>query len=101
MNTPGAVRIAATAGLVTVDGALVFDTVPDVLAQTRALCPTSGSFAIDLGAVTHADSAALALLVEWRRLSRQRGVALELRALPAQLRALATACGLDALIDPA
>lgn len=101
MDTPGAVRIATTAGLVTVDGALVFDTVPDVLAQTRALCPATGRFAIDLGAVTHADSAALALLVEWRRLSLERGVTLELRALPAQLRALATACGLDALIDPA
>ena len=101
MNPPDAVRIVSSAGLVTIDGALVFDTVPDVLAQTRALCPAAGSFTVDLGAVTHADSAALALLVEWRRLSRERGVTLELRALTAQLRALATACGLDALIDPA
>ena len=41
--------------------------------------------------------AALALLVEWRKFAARHGLRLELRAVPAQLRALAAAAGLDML----
>jgi phospholipid transport system transporter-binding protein len=61
------------------------------------LLPTQGVAIIDLGGVTRADSAALALIIEWRRLATQRALTLELRGLPAQLRALAAASGLEAL----
>ena len=52
---------------------------------------------IDLGEVAQADSAALALLVEWRKFAARQGLRLELRSVPAQLRALAAAAGLEAL----
>lgn len=89
--------VEAAAGTIAVRGPLVFATAGDVLRTSVDLLPMQGTAVIDLGAVTHADSAALALIIEWRRLAAQRALTLELRGLPAQLRALAAASGLDAL----
>jgi len=88
---------SAAGGVIHVTGPLVFGTAGEALSQSLALLPTQGTAIIELSAVPHADSAALALIVEWRRVSAQRGLRLELRGLPAQLRALAAAAGLDAL----
>lgn len=60
-----------------------------------ALLPTAGTVTIDLGGVSHADSAALALLVEWRRAANQRGLILQLLSMTPQLRALAQAAGME------
>ena len=94
--TPQA-RCSVAGGVIRVNGPLVFDTAGDVLSQSLSLLPAQGTAVIDLSGVSNADSTALALLVEWRRISAQRALVLELRGLPAQLRALATATGLDAL----
>jgi len=83
---------------VVLDGALVFDTVPEALTRSLALLPEKGPLVVDLAGVSHADSAALALIVEWRRSAERRGVTLELRGLPPQLRALAAATGLEELV---
>lgn len=91
-------EVTARDGSIALAGALIFDTVPEALARSLALLPASGDLRFDLGGVTHADSAALALIVEWRRTAERRGVALELRSPPPQLRALAAATGLEALV---
>ncbi|MGE3773162.1 MAG: lipid asymmetry maintenance protein MlaB [Gammaproteobacteria bacterium] len=95
---PAPLEVTARDGAIALAGALVFDTVPDALARSLALLPANGELIFDLGAVTHADSAALALIVEWRRAATRRGAALELRGLPSQLRALAAATGLEELV---
>ena len=96
-----ALGVATRDGAIALDGPLVFDTAGEALSRTLTLLPATGTAVIDLGGITRADSAALALLVEWRRVARTRGLKIELRALPAQLRALAAATGLDKLVDQA
>jgi len=78
-------------------GPLVFASVGAALAQSLALLPRQGAAVIDMSEVAQADSAALALLVEWRKFAARQGLRLELRAVPAQLRALAAAAGLETL----
>ncbi|GIX21770.1 MAG: hypothetical protein KatS3mg121_0553 [Gammaproteobacteria bacterium] len=52
----------------------------------------AGPLEVDLSAVEAADSAGLALLLEWLGRARRRGVALRYRALPPGIEALARAC---------
>lgn len=74
------------------EGELSFARVPHWLGQADAL--VSGP-ELDLGKVTRADSAGLALLLELSRRARKQGHELKLRAAPPQLLQLATFFGLD------
>jgi phospholipid transport system transporter-binding protein len=78
-------------------GALVMRTVAAEYA--RALPP--GDLVIDFSAVTEADSAALALALDWVRRSRARGTAIRLHALPHSLVALAEVYGVTRLLPVA
>ena len=78
-----------------IDGALSFARVPHWLAQADSLA-ASGS--LDLGAITRADSAGLALLLELTRRAQNSGKKLQLRNPPAQLVELSKFFGLDALL---
>lgn len=49
-----------------------------------------GVVEVDMDAVTEVDSAALSLLLEWRRQLARQGRSLRLHGLPANLRSLAT-----------
>lgn len=76
-------------GRVQVAGPLTFATVSARLADSVALFRPRQRLCFDLSAVTDVDSAALALLVEWLRLGRERGARVEFAGLPASLRSLA------------
>ena len=76
-------------GRVRVEGPLTFATVSARLRDSQALFRPRQRLCFDLAAVTAVDSAALALLVEWLRLGRERGVKVEFASLPASLRSLA------------
>jgi phospholipid transport system transporter-binding protein len=78
-------------------GPLVFASVGVALTQSLALLPRQGVAVIDMSEVEQADSAALALLIEWRKFAARQGLRLEVQGVPAQLRALAAAAGLEAL----
>lgn len=80
---------------VRLDGALDFRHVPQWLAQAKQL---AASGELDLGGVTRADSAGLALLLELRRLARSLDKPLQLRNPPAQLVELSRFFGLDTLL---
>lgn len=85
-------------------GDLSFETVPAVLAQTEqyaARADLPERLTIDFAGVTGVDSAAVALLLEWRRLAAARGKALDFANLPANLLALAELYGVAELIRPA
>jgi phospholipid transport system transporter-binding protein len=60
-----------------------------------------GDVLLDLGEVTRADSAGLALLIEAMRLARQRALRLRVRNLPAQVEALAVVSGVDTMLPRA
>jgi ABC-type transporter Mla MlaB component len=85
------------------DGALSFETLPEVLRAseeyaTRADLPDR--LTIDFAGIDAIDSSAVALLLEWRRQAAGRGKKLDFVNLPANLVALATLYGVEHLIQP-
>ena len=83
-------------------GALSFETIPSVLAQSAEFAARTDlpdRLTIDFSAVTGVDSSAVALLLEWRRQAAQRGKRLEFANLPPNLVALADLYGVADLIQ--
>lgn len=79
------------------DGALTMATVGAHVEAGRAKA-ASGDLIVDLSAVGEADSAALALLFDWMRATRDGKHTLTVTGLPAELRSLAALYGVDELL---
>jgi phospholipid transport system transporter-binding protein len=98
----GAARVLSSAeGRLRIEGSLDFGSVGRVFAETRDLFPPSARLMIDLGGVTAANSAALALLLEWMELAAGRGTALSLCNLPEGIARIAALSDLDTLLPVA
>ena len=85
-------------GVVRILGPLTFDTVEAVRAAVGGeFAPHGGDgpVILDLAAVEPADSAGLALVVEWHRAARRAGRRIHFRSVPGGLRAIAGLCGVD------
>ena len=78
-----------------IQGALTFATVTRLLARSLELFSRAEALDIDLDGVDHADSAGLALLVEWMRYARRRDLPLRFINMPPQMLAIARASSLD------
>lgn len=77
-------------GVFVLHGDLNMYSVPDLEgAFENLLSDDVRDLTLDLGAVSRSDSAGLALLVEWWKQARQRGIALRFSRLPDQLREIA------------
>ena len=85
-------------GKVSVLGTLSFDSVNEALAAMQPLIDSRPSLLIDLSAVERADSAGLALLVEWVSRAEQRGSQLSYCDIPQQMLAIARVSGLDTVL---
>jgi len=86
-------------GTLVVTGALTFSTVDAaVYERSRALVGDADVQAVDLSGVSAADSAGLALLIEWQSTARARGGVLVLHSVPAGLRAIADISEVEQLI---
>jgi phospholipid transport system transporter-binding protein len=57
-----------------------------------------GELTVDCSALQQVDSAAVAVLLAWQRAAAQRGQALALNGVPAQLQSLASLYGVDGLL---
>jgi phospholipid transport system transporter-binding protein len=81
----------ASPGCVTVSSALTFETARRVCESGVACFVSDGSATtvVDCTAVPNADSAGLAVLIEWRRWAHQQGRHLKFTNLPAQISAIA------------
>lgn len=90
--------LAPTEGRLRIEGALDFGSVRRVLAETRERFPVSGPLLIDLGGVSTANSAALALLLEWMELAAGRGTELCFCNLPDGIVRIAALSDLDTLL---
>jgi phospholipid transport system transporter-binding protein len=82
-------------GTAEVSGELTFATVPTYLQRNGALFAGSGDLVFDLQGVTRADSAGVALLVEWLRLARAAGRTVRYLNMPQQVDALIRVSGLE------
>jgi len=81
------------------EGELGFGTVPGVLQHSGASMRGLDSIRVDLKGVTRADSAGLALLVEWLRESERAGLPIRFVNVPVQLLSIARVCGLDGILS--
>jgi phospholipid transport system transporter-binding protein len=81
-----------------VTGTLTFDSVPGLYQQSAAWFAGEGELVVDLSGVTRADSAGLALMLEWLRRARAANRPLRFANVPVQVQTLIRVNGLqDAL----
>lgn len=94
---------AATGEVLALDGALSFETLPEVLRASEEYARRPDlpeRLTIDFAAIEGVDSSAVALLLEWRRQAARMGKKLEFVNLPQNLVALAALYGVEDLIQP-
>ena len=92
----------ARSEVLSLEGALSFETLPRVLEQSRAYSARPDlpeRLTIDFSDITEVDSSAVALLLEWRREAARRGKGLHFVNLPANLLSLAELYGVTELIQ--
>ena len=80
-------------------GELSFASVPSVLQHAGVNMLGKEQVTVDLKGVTRADSAGLALLVEWLRESELAGNSIKFVNVPAQLLSIARVCGLEEILS--
>ena len=78
-------------------GALTFDDAAVVLQASRALALPEAA-TVDMSALTHADSAALAVLIALKRRAAAEGRTLTIVGLPRSLHSLAVVYGIEDLL---
>jgi phospholipid transport system transporter-binding protein len=83
---------------IAVEGELDFDSVVPLLAQSRRLFGGQGRIEVDLGGVRRANSAGLALLLEWLDLAQQQGAHLRFHNPPELLLRLAAVTNVGELL---
>ena len=79
------------------EGALTMQSAPALLAEGQRRA-RAGDLVVDPAAVSPADSAALALILDWMRCARAAGHTLVLRNPPAGLSSLAALYDIDGLL---
>ena len=78
-----------------VSGPLLFQTVTEARKLGLRLFSEHGTLILDLSGVSRADSAGLALLIEWMREARRFGGTIHFENVPNQLQAIARASQVD------
>lgn len=90
--------IAVGDGVFKVTGPMVFATAGELLESSRKLFASQTSLRVDLSDVTHVDSAALALLIEWLRRARQQQCSVHIEHVPKKLLSIARLTGVEDII---
>lgn len=84
-----------------IQGELNFDSVAELWTTTRTSLQAEPFLRIDLSGVRHADSAGVALLVEWLRLVRSHRHELVFTNIPAQMQAIIRVVDLETTLPVA
>lgn len=101
-SSPPASVSQTDSGVLAVRGAMTFHTAADLVdALDEVLRDGSTEITVDLSEVDGADSAAVALLVEWLRRTRARGRRLHFRNIPEQIEKIADISGVSDLLGSA
>ena len=85
-------------GRLEASGVLGYVTAGRALPTGLALIPRGSSCTIDLSRVPEADSAGLAVLVEWLATAKSRGTVIRYQCIPAQILAVARISDLESLL---
>lgn len=99
MNT-GAVVKQNGSGIIHLCGILSFQTVPNLLLQTKDLFEDhgQGDVQVDLSEVARSDSAGVALLVEWMNEARRQKREIEFLNVPSQMLGIVRVSSLDEVL---
>ncbi len=87
MSVPAIIEAQAD-GVLHVSGELTFSSVSALLAKSSGYFESQDELRVDLGTVSHSDSAGVALLVEWMRMAKHQGVQLSFSNIPEQMWAI-------------
>ena len=90
--------VPAENGRVEIAGDLTFDTVGDLRERGAEVLGGDGAVTLDLNAVTRADSAGLALMVEWVKLAKRKDASVRVVNMPEQMLAIARMSKVDRLL---
>jgi phospholipid transport system transporter-binding protein len=82
-----------------VEGAMTFATAKQLLQESAAFFGKPQDLEVDLSKVDAADSAGLALLLEWRARAAQQGAQLVVSGLPDALKSIAHLCRIEPLLQ--
>ena len=85
-------------GRLEASGVLGYATAGRALPAGLALIPRDATCTIDLSRVAEADSAGLAVLVEWLATAKSRGSVIQYAGIPAQILAVARISDLESLL---
>jgi phospholipid transport system transporter-binding protein len=81
-----------------IEGAVSFATAPELLALSETAFRDCAALEVDLAGVTHADSAALALLLLWMERAQHAGASIHYRNAPEQLLGIARISDVESLL---
>ena len=82
-----------------VTGDMTFATVPGLIGEVGAICMNASEHLdVDLEGVGRADSAGLALLIEWVRSAHRAGKTLSFHGVPSQMSAIARTSDLEGVL---
>jgi phospholipid transport system transporter-binding protein len=70
-------------------GTLDFDSVPELRPRIREALSRGANLTVDLGGITHTNSAGVALLLQWMEDARRKGATIRLQDPPREFRELA------------
>lgn len=101
MSGPSASELPAARvvdGVCQVSGVLDFTTARHALATVEALIKSHAKLEIDMAGVSRANSAGLALMIEWLAIARREKHSVTFSHIPDSLRQLAVVCQVDGLI---
>ena len=85
-------------GRLLLTGELSMDTVPELLKQGHLQNGSDAQIRVDLQGVERADSAGVALLVEWQRAASCQQRSISFQNIPSQMLAIARLSGVDELL---
>jgi phospholipid transport system transporter-binding protein len=94
-----AASLSVENGRWSLSGALTIDSAAQVLAASRA-ARLPGSGVVSLAGLRRVDSAAVAVLLAWRRRALQDGQSVVFSDMPSNLTALAQLYGVEQLVSP-
>jgi phospholipid transport system transporter-binding protein len=82
-----------------VSGDLSFKTVPEFVSSNKNLFSSANSIDVDLSNVSRADSAGVALLIEWQRQAQKQKKSICFINIPSQMLSIVRLSGVDDLLS--
>jgi phospholipid transport system transporter-binding protein len=82
-----------------VQGEMTFSSVKDLLQRSNELFPSVEELEVDLSRVDHADSAGLALVLEWMAQAAERNARIVFTGIPESICSIARLCQVESLLE--